>query len=102
MLMIPINQTLQNILIILREARIPVFKVPGMSCRGILALPLASRCSLPTVLKRPYRNILGLVHLVPLERRRREPPVLTPLSFLEMLNINVIESLIHGLGAMVL
>lgn len=66
--MIPINQTLQDILIILREARIPGFKAPGMSCRGILALPLASCCSLPTVVKRLYRNILGLIHLVPFER----------------------------------
>jgi hypothetical protein len=100
--MIPINQTLQNILIILREARISVFKVPGMSCHGILALPLASRYSLLTVAKRLDRNILGLVHLAPLERRRREPPVLTFLSFLEMLNIDMIEPLIQGLGAMVL
>lgn len=73
-----------------------------MSCRGIFALPLASRCSLLTVVKRLYHSILGLVHLDPLERRRREPPVLTPLSFLEMLNINMIEPLIQGLGAMVL
>lgn len=74
----------------------------GMSCRGMLALPPASCCSLPTVVKRLYRNILGLINLVLLERRRRESPVLTPLPFFEMLNINMIEPLIQGLGAMVL
>jgi hypothetical protein len=61
----PINQTLQNILIILRHQD---FKNPDMSCRSVLALPLASSCSLPTVFKRLYCNILGLIHLVAHER----------------------------------
>lgn len=73
-----------------------------MSCSRVLALSLASGCSLPTVFKRLYCNILGLIHLVSLERQRREPPVLAPLSFLEMLNVNMIEPLIQGLRAMVL
>lgn len=80
----------------------PGFKNPDMSWSSVLGLSLASRCSFPTVFKRLYCNIFGLMHLVSLARRRREPPVLTPLSLLEMLNVNMIKPLIQGFRAMAL